>query len=109
MQKYLFYGAYTPEGYKGLLAEGGKGRAEAVRLAAESMGGKLEAFYFSFGENDFYVIVSLPDNVNATAFTLTGNVSASFSMKTVTLLTPEELDEALKIKVKYRMPGQEEL
>ncbi|HNR01782.1 MAG TPA: GYD domain-containing protein [Anaerolineaceae bacterium] len=107
MQKYLFYGTYTPEGYKGLLAEGGKGRAEAVKVAAESMGGSVEAFYFSFGENDFYVIVNLPDNVNATAFTLTGNVSESFKMKTVILLAPEELDAALKIKVNYRMPGQE--
>lgn len=106
MQKYLFYGAYTPDGYKGLLAEGGRSRAEAVRMAAESMGGSLENFYFSFGENDFYVIVNLPDNVNATAFTLTGNVSDSFKMKTVTLLTPEELDSALKIKVHYRMPGE---
>lgn len=106
MQKYLFYGSYTPEGYRGLLAEGGTRRADAVRIAAESMGGTLESFYFSFGENDFYVIINLPDNVNATAFTLTGNVSESFSMKTVTLLTPEELDQALKIKVKYRMPGQ---
>ena len=106
MQKYLFYGAYTPDGYKGLLAEGGRSRAEAVRMAAESMGGTLESFYFSFGENDFYVVVTLPDNVNATAFTLTGNVSDSFKMKTVTLLTPEELDEALNIKVNYRMPGK---
>ncbi len=106
MQKYLYYGAYTPEGYKGLLAEGGTKRAEAVRIAAESMGGSLESFYFSFGENDFYVIVNLPDNVNATAFTLSGNVSASFTMNTVTLLTPEELDQALRIKVDYRMPGK---
>jgi uncharacterized protein with GYD domain len=106
MQKYLFYGAYTPEGYKGLLAEGGRSRAEAVRIAAESMGGSLEAFYFSFGENDFYVIVSLPDNVSATAFTLSGNVNAAFTMNTVTLLTPEELDKALKVKVNYRMPGK---
>ena len=108
MQKYLLYGAYSPEGYKGLLAEGGTKRAEAVRIAAESMGGNLEAFYFSFGENDFYVIINLPDNVNATAFSLAGNVNASFTMKIVTLLTPEELDAAMKIKVNYRMPGRSE-
>ncbi len=28
MQKYLFYGSYTPEGYKGLLAEGGSVRID---------------------------------------------------------------------------------
>ncbi|HOW92248.1 MAG TPA: GYD domain-containing protein [Anaerolineaceae bacterium] len=106
MQKFLFYGAYTPEGYRGLMAEGGTKRAEAVRMAAESMGGSLESFYFSFGENDFYVIVNLPDNVSATAFTLSGNVNEAFTMKTVTLLTPEELDQAMTVKVNYRMPGK---
>ncbi len=75
-------------------------------MAAESMGGSLESFYFSFGENDFYVIVNLPDNVSATAFTLSGNVNEAFTMKTVTLLTPEELDQAMTVKVNYRMPGK---
>lgn len=106
MAKYLFYGSYTPQGYKALLQEGGSRRVEAVRQAAESMGGSLETFYFSFGENDFYVIVNLPDNVQATAFTLTGNTSESFTMKTVMLLSPEELDKALRVKVDYRFPGQ---
>ena len=106
MAKYLFYGSYTTKGYKELLSEGGTRRAEAVRQAAESLGGSLEAFYFSFGENDFYVVVNLPDNVNATAFTLTGNTSDSFSMKTITLLTPQMLDESLMLKVNYRFPGQ---
>jgi uncharacterized protein with GYD domain len=101
MQKYLFYGTYTTEGYKELLAQGGVGRAESVRIAVESMGGSLEGFYYSFGEHDFYVIVNLPDNVNATAFSVTGNVSESFKMKTVVLLTPEELDRAMRIKVSY--------
>jgi uncharacterized protein with GYD domain len=108
MQKYLFYGTYTSEGYKELLAEGGTKRAVAVKNAAENLGGSLESFYFSFGENDFYVIVNLPDNVNATAFTLSGNVSASFKMNTVVLLTPEELDSSLRIKVDYRLPGEQE-
>ncbi len=37
MRKYLFYGSYTPEGYKGLLAEGGVARmCYARRLALTS-------------------------------------------------------------------------
>ncbi len=105
MHKYLLYGSYTAEGFKGLLAEGGPKRVEAVRIAVESVGGTLESFYFSLGENDFYVIVDLPDNVSATAFSMAGNASTYFTIKTVSLLTPEELDKSLSLKVNYRYPG----
>ena len=53
MPKYLFCGSYTPEGFKGLMEEGGSKRIEAAKQALGSVGGSLEAFYFSFGENDF--------------------------------------------------------
>jgi uncharacterized protein with GYD domain len=70
MQKYLFYGSYTPEGYKGLLVEGGSARIGAAKQALQSVGGSLEAFYYSNGEHDFYIIVNLPDNISSTAITL---------------------------------------
>ena len=105
MPKYLFYGSYTPEGYKGLLAEGGSKRIEAAKQALASAGGSLEAFYFSNGEQDFYIIVNLPDHVSATAITLAGNVSGTFRIMGVPLLTPEEMDEAVKKQVDFRPPG----
>ncbi len=106
MPKYLFYGSYTPEGLKGLMAEGGTKRIEAARQALKSAGGSLEAFYFAFGDNDFYIIVDLPDNVSTTAITLAGNVSGTFNIKTVVLLTPEEVDEAVKKSIDFRPPGR---
>ena len=106
MPKYLFYGSYTPEGYKGLMEEGGSKRIEAARQALESVGGSLEAFYFSFGENDFYILVDLPDNVTTTAVTLAGNITGTFSINGVALLTPEELDDAIKMSVDFRPPGE---
>ncbi|TLM99511.1 GYD domain-containing protein, partial [bacterium] len=54
MQKYLFHGCYTPEGFRGLLAEGGSKRSDAAKQALSSAGGSLEAFYFSCGGEDFY-------------------------------------------------------
>jgi len=77
MPKYLFYGSYTPEGFKGLMEEGGSKRIEAAKQALGSVGGSLEAFYFSFGENDFYILVDLPDNVATTAVTFAGNIRAT--------------------------------
>lgn len=106
MSKYLFYGSYTQEGYKGLMEEGGSSRIQAAKQALGSVGGSLEAFYFSFGEYDFYILVDLPDNVTTTAVTLAGNVSGTFNIKGVSLLTPEELDEAVEKSVDFRPPGR---
>lgn len=107
MKKYLFYGSYTPEGYKGLLAEGGSVRIGVARQALQSAGGSLESFYYSNGEQDFYIIVNLPDDVSSTAITLAGNASGTFRIRAVTLLTPEEMDEAVKMKIDFRPPGHE--
>jgi len=50
--------------------------------------------------------VNLPDNVKSTAITLAGNASGTFRLRAVSLLTPEEMDEAVKLKVDFRPPGQ---
>lgn len=105
MRKYLFHGTYTPEGYKGLLQEGGSVRIDVAKRALESVGGSLEAFYYSCDEEDFYIIVNLPDYVSAMAVTLAGNVSGTFGIRATELLTPEEVDVAVKRSVDFRPPG----
>ena len=105
MRKYLFHGRYTPEGFKGLLEEGGSRRIDAARQALGSVGGSLEAFYYSCDEEDFYIIVNLPDYVSAMAVTLAGNVSGTFSIRATELLTPEQVDVAVKKSVDFRPPG----
>jgi len=107
LPKYLFYGSYTTEGYQGLMKEGGSSRIEVSKLALGSVGGSLESFYYSNGEQDFYIIVNLPDHVVSTAVTLIGNASGTFRIRAVPLLTPEEMDQAIKMKVDFRPPGQE--
>jgi uncharacterized protein with GYD domain len=105
MPKYLFEAHYTPEGAKGVAKEGGSGRRAAVAKAAESVGGKLESVYFAFGGVDAYVTVELPDNVAAAAMALAVNQGNTATVKTVVLMTPEEMDKAAKTKVGYRAPG----
>jgi uncharacterized protein with GYD domain len=105
MPKYLFYGTYSPEGFTGLMEEGGSKRIEAARQALGSVGGSLEAFFFSFSENDFYIIVDLPDNITTTAVTLAGNVSGTFRIQGVPLLTATEMDDVVKKRVDFRPPG----
>jgi len=106
MPKYLFQANYVGEGVKGLLKEGGSSRRAAVEKAVKSMGGKLETFYFAFGEVDAYVIVDLPDNAAAAALALTVSASGAAVAKTTVLMTPEELDNAAKRTPSYRPPGQ---
>ena len=106
MPRYLVIGSYTHEGLKGLLKEGGSKRKEAVGQLAKSVGGRLEAMYFAFGKEDFYVVADFPDNVTAAAVTMLVNSTGATSVRTVVLLTPEEIDQATKKTVTYRSPGQ---
>jgi uncharacterized protein with GYD domain len=81
-------------------------RQEAAEQAIASLGGTLEAYYFAFGDNDFYAVVDLPDNVSAAATSMVGHASGTLKTKTVVLLTPEEVDRAVRKTVEYRPPGQ---
>jgi len=105
MPKYLFQGSYTETGLKGLIKEGGTKRREALKQAVESAGGKLEAFYFAYGDNDVYFIVDNPDNVSAITGSLISNASGTVRLKTTVLITPEEMDQAVKKTMDWRPPG----
>ena len=106
MAKYLYQGSYTVDGAKGLLKDGGSKRKEVLKQAIESLGGKMEAFYYAFGDTDVYVIADMPDHSSATAASLVVAASGAAHAKTTVLITPEEVDEATKKTVSYRPPGQ---
>jgi uncharacterized protein with GYD domain len=106
MPKYLVQASYTQEGTRGLLKDGGTKRRAVVEQLITQLGGKLEGFYFGFGDADAVVIVDAPDNVTAVALSLAVNASGAVTLKTVPLLTPEEVDQATKKTVNYRAPGQ---
>lgn len=105
MPKYMFQASYTAEGAKGLVSEGGTSRRAAVEKAIAALGGRLESFYFAFGEVDAVVIADLPDNVAAAAIGLAVGQSGRAAPRTVVLLTPEEVDQAVKKVPAYRPPG----
>ena len=105
MPKYLFQSSYTAEGARGLLKEGGTSREAYLKSLAESHGAKLEAYYFAFGDTDIYTIFEVPDNATAAALSLAVSASGAARVKTVVLLTPEEIDAAAKQQVSFRAPG----
>ena len=106
MPKYLLQGSYTVEGLRGLLREGGTKRRAAVEQVVKNAGGMLEAFYYAYGGDDFFIIVDLPDSVTTTAIALTLNATGAVQFKTIVLITPEEVDAAVQKTVNYRPPGQ---
>jgi len=72
----------------------------------KALGGKVEAFYYAFGEGDAVVILDLPDNTSAAALGLTVSGTGAVRITTTPLLTVEEVDQALEIRMKYRPPGK---
>src|SRR5215469_10568829 len=107
MPKYLIRGSYSVEGTKGLLKAGGTARREAVKAAIESVGGKLESYYFALGEDDFVIVVDAPDAISVSAVSLTAGASgAVHHLRSTQLFTPEEVDQIAKKTVRYRPPGQ---
>ncbi len=107
MPKYLIEGTYTPEGLKGLAKDKASGRKAAVQAALKSIKGKMESFHFAFGDYDFLVIVDIPDNVTAAALSLAVGSSGFVRLKTIPLLTIDEVDQAVAVTTKYRAPGQD--
>jgi uncharacterized protein with GYD domain len=106
MPKYLVVASYTAEGVKGVLKDGGSKRRQAAESALKSVGGKVDAFYFAFGEHDVYAIIDAPDNVSIAAASLAIGASGAVQTKTVVLLTPEEIDQATKKTASYQAPGR---
>ena len=70
-------GSYTDQGLKGLLKEGGSKRRAMVEQLAKEMGGKLEAFYFAFGSDDFVIILDLPSNLDMAATAIVAQASGT--------------------------------
>ena len=106
MPKFLVTVSYTLEGAKGIRKEGGSSREQAARSAVESVGGKLEVFYFSFGDQDAIAIADFPSAAAAAGLSLAVAAAGGAKCKTTPLLTAAEMDHAASAKTAYRAPGQ---
>ena len=105
MPKYLIEASYTSKGVGGVADKGGTARRDTVEALIASIGGKLESFYFAFGDADVYATAELPSDEAATALALSINRSDATRIKTVVLLIPEQVDAAAKMAPDYKPPG----
>jgi uncharacterized protein with GYD domain len=96
MGKYLIQVAYTPESWATMVKKP-QSRLEAVRPAVESVGGKFEDAWISFGEYDLVGICDFPDNVSAAAFSISvAAKGAVTALHTTPLMSMAEGVKAMK-------------
>ena len=83
-------------------------RRKVVAPMIEAAGGRLDGYWYAFGETDGYVLFQAPDDVVAAAVVVRVAASGAFSdVSTTKLLTIEETMDALgKVGgLPYRGPG----
>ena len=66
MPKYICFFSYTSDGVKALI-EKPSDRAAAAKALVETLGGRLECFYWMHGHHDGFFIADLKDGVSAAA------------------------------------------
>jgi uncharacterized protein with GYD domain len=107
MPKHLSLFKYSAEGAKGFLKEKAAAREVAARKAIESVGGKIETFFWvGTGEYTGIAISEFPDTASVAAFHAMVDASGAFSkFESIELLTASEIDRALGKSMAYRAPG----
>jgi uncharacterized protein with GYD domain len=109
MAKYAVLGGYTADAWAKMVENPGD-RTAAVTKAVQALGGKLETFYWSFGDDDFLGIIEAPDDIAAAAFSVAVGSSGTLrNLRTIKLISLEEgrkiLEKAKTTKAAYSPPG----
>ena len=107
MPLYLGRFSYTADAIKALLSQP-EDRSAAAREVAETLGGKLEGFWYAFGEFDGVFLMEAPDNATAAALAMAvGSGGALSGVETTVLLDMDEAQEAMRkaAAATYRPPG----
>jgi len=81
----------------GKLMNNPEDRSIAVKQLIEKLGGKLLAFYYSYGDYDGLIIAEMPDNVSGLATTMAAFAAGGTAkIKTTVLISVEEAMAAMK-------------
>jgi uncharacterized protein with GYD domain len=105
MHKYLSRAVLTPEGIKNLQKQPPTALKAGIAKFTESVGGRLESWYFDFATATGWAIIDYPDDAAAAAAQMTVN-AAGFARVTLTpIMTAEEADKAVS---KITRPPQQQ-
>jgi len=110
MPKYASFFTYTPEAWKAMM-ESPEDRTGAVRKLVESVGGKVDCFYWMSGPFDGLLIADLPDDQSAGALAAIVKGSGALKQYETHLVTNMDHATAMLKKAQvaaktYRPPGR---
>ena len=110
MPKFIVFFSVAPDTLAHFI-EQPEDRRAPVQRAVEAAGGKLEAYYWMFGQYDGLVIVEAPDSATAAVIALTASSSGAFKhFETHELIEADDLvgilQQARTLRPQYRAPGQ---
>ena len=108
MAHYMVQWSFNSETVSNLVSNP-QDRAVAVRAMVERWGGKLDVFYYTFGDYDGVAIVEMPDNVSMVAVSMAISASGAFkAFNSTVLITSEEAMEAMRkaSTLGYQAPGR---
>jgi uncharacterized protein with GYD domain len=96
MPHYLIQASYTTDSWAKMVKSPAD-RGAVLKALVEKLGGKLEAFYYAFGESDVVAILDAPDEQSAVAASLAAAAAGHLkSLKTTPLVTNADAMAAMK-------------
>ena len=101
MSRFLVIARYEAQGARAVMAGGGSTRRSVFEHAVLDLQGRLESFDFALGAADVYAVVDLPDVSAAAALSLSISAGGVAAVRTVVLVTPEEVDRAAQLHPRY--------
>ncbi|RDI60070.1 GYD domain-containing protein [Microvirga subterranea] len=108
MPVFITRGRFTPEALKGMLAKP-EDRAQAINQLFEQSGGRLLAYYMTFGEYDFLVIAEGPFEGVATSAIAAAAGGGVKDLNTCLAMTSTEMRDAFAkaggVAAKFRSAG----
>jgi uncharacterized protein with GYD domain len=110
MLTFIIQGHYTQEAIRGM-ATSPEDRTEAARTMMEKAGGRLVAFYLTFGSYDFLCVCEAPDEETMAAVAAAERASGSVVEQTITLAIPggrmkDVLGRAGELGKSFKSAGQ---
>lgn len=108
MPRYLFQGSYTADSWA-TQVRNQPDPIERIRPLVEACGGRIEEFYYCFGDDDIVLITDMPDDESAAAVSLAATAGGSLrSGRTTKLLTVEQglaaMRKAAEVSAVYTPP-----
>jgi uncharacterized protein with GYD domain len=107
LHRYLVRAVLTAEGLKNLQKQPPTALKAGVAKFVESVGGKLESWFFDYGESTAYSVIDYPDEIAAATAQLSTNAAGYARVTIRPLLSAEEMDKAVAKMPPVRVPQQQ--